>query len=99
MQFEEGFLQQVARKSLVAHSGANESLHARSERAIQSFESREASTLVLTHESLVCLCALELGHVLAKEISYSMIHPERIDELLDVRQRILGFGRAGDRHC
>jgi hypothetical protein len=37
----------------------------------------------------VCLCALQLGHVLAKENSWSMIHPARIDELLDMRQRTL----------
>jgi hypothetical protein len=87
MQFEKGFLEQIARTSIVAHSCANESVHARSERTIQSFESREASTLVLAHESIERLNALELRHVVAEKYSSSMIHLARIDELLDVQRK------------
>ena len=91
MQFEKGFLVQIARTSIVAHSCANESVHARSERPVQSFESREASTLVLAHESIERLSALELDHVAAEKYSSSMIHPARIDELLNVRRKLSLF--------
>ena len=67
MQFEKSFLEQIARTSSVAHPCANESVHARSERTIQSLESREASILVLAHESGERLGALELGHVVAEK--------------------------------
>ena len=66
MQFEKGFLEQIARTNLIAHSCANEPAHARSERTIQSFESREVATLVLAHESGERLSAFELGHVVAE---------------------------------
>lgn len=71
MQFKKDFLEQIARTSIVAHSGANESAHAWSERTIHSFESREASTLIFAHVSVERLFALEIGHVGAKENIWS----------------------------
>ena len=88
MQFEKGLLQQIARTSIIAHAGANERAQARSDRAIQSFERGEASTLVFAHEHIEGLSILEPGHVAArKDISSSMIHLARIGELPDVRRK------------
>jgi hypothetical protein len=67
VQFEKGFLEQIARTSIVANSCANKSVHTRSEISIQSFESREASALILAHESIEYLSALVLGHGVAKK--------------------------------
>jgi hypothetical protein len=68
MYLEKSFLEQIAATNIVAHSCANECVHARSERTIQSFESRDASALVLAHVSFERLSALELGHVVAEKI-------------------------------
>jgi len=67
VQLEKGFLEQIARTSIVANSCANEAVHARSERPVQGFESREAPALILAHELIEYLSALVLGHGVAKK--------------------------------
>jgi len=67
MKLEKGFLEQIARTSIVANSRANESVHAWCERSVQIFEGREASALILAHESIEYLSPLVLGHGVAKK--------------------------------
>src|SRR5689334_14323034 len=55
-------LKQITSAAFVTHFRANESLHARSERTIQSFESRKASSLVLAHQYIERFSALRLSH-------------------------------------
>lgn len=68
MQLKKDFLKQIARPSIVAHSCANEPVDARSQRTIQRFESRQASTLVFAHVSIERLRALGIGHVATEKI-------------------------------
>jgi hypothetical protein len=62
MDLEKSLLKQITSAAFVTHFRANESMHARSERTIQSFESRKASSLVLAHQYLERFSTLRLSH-------------------------------------
>src|SRR3954464_11151592 len=94
MQLQECFLKQLIRTRLVAHSSANKSIHTRSERSIQSLESRKASALILAHEFIERVGALRLGHTIAENNLRSMIHLGETHELL-WKWRKFAFCAAG----
>src|SRR5262245_18866724 len=62
MDLQKSLLKQITGAAFVSHFRANEAVHARSERTIQSFESREASSLVLAHQDIERFSTLGLSH-------------------------------------